>query len=228
MLISFSAFSHFMWIETNPEGTLNEEQAIKVYFGEYTYGVIEKVDEDAFQMMKNFSLWIIAPNGEKTLISTTAQKNHYLGSFTPSQNGTYTVLLNNNDISVIDYTQYDFGIFKSHYHSMSVIHVGTKTNETSIDNENGLSIKKLVSNNKEVTLQVFYKGEIISDAEVTIFVADQWSKKVTTDANGIISFQLPWKTKYILETTYKEETPGTFKGDSYQFIWHCATHTILN
>ena len=62
--------------------------------------------------------------------------------------------------------------------------------------------------------------------EVNIYVSDLWSKTLETDENGIVSFKLPWNTKYILETTHKEEVPGIYKNESYQFIWHCVTYTI--
>jgi len=29
-----------------------------------------------------------------------------------------------------------------------------------------------------------------------------------------------------VETTTKEEIPGTYNGEEYEFIWHCATYCI--
>ena len=70
------------------------------------------------------------------------------------------------------------------------------------------------------------KGQPDKDAEVAVFITDQWSKKVYSDADGIIKFSLPWGVKYIMEVTKKEEVPGKYNGKDYQFIWHCATYTI--
>ncbi|MEO2052613.1 MAG: hypothetical protein ABGX00_12695 [Allomuricauda sp.] len=38
---------------------------------------------------------------------------------------------------------------------------------------------------------------------------------------------LLWISKYIVETTTKEEIPGTYIGEDYQFIWHCATYCLI-
>lgn len=40
--------AHYLWIETNPKGTPGKAQKIRVYFGEYTNGTIEKPGGEAF------------------------------------------------------------------------------------------------------------------------------------------------------------------------------------
>lgn len=222
---AMSASAHYLWIETNSKGTLGQVQEVRVHYGEYTYGVIEKVGGEAFPAVSKFTLWAIAPDGTKTVLGTEAKEDHYLASFTPSQNGVYTLALNNNEINVIDYTEYDFGIFKTHYHSTAKVLVGLD-GDTKTVNPEGIAIKQLKNDGKEIKLQVLYKGEPIAKNELKVYVSDLWSKTLYTDDNGEVSFALPWKTKYIVETTTKEEVPGTYNGDDYEFIWHCATYCI--
>ncbi|MCM5661417.1 DUF4198 domain-containing protein [Galbibacter mesophilus] len=226
LCISSSSFAHYLWLETNADGKLGEKQEVKVHFGEYTYGVIEKVEGDAFSKVNKFTLWLVSPSGAKTPLETSAKETYYLAYFTPQEEGTYTVLLNNDEIDVIDYTQYDFGIFKTHYHSVATVNVGSKTNESVSENKEGITVKRIASEKNEVKLQILYKNEPLAKNEVTVFVADQWSKKLESDDEGFISFKKPWNTKYILETTKKEEVPGTYNGEGYQFVWHCATYCI--
>jgi len=220
-----SASAHYLWIETNSTGALGQAQEVRVHYGEYTYGVIEKVEGEAFPLVSKFTLWVIAPDGTKTKLSTEAKEDHYLASFTPSQKGVYTIALNNNEIDVIDYTQYDFGIFKTHYHSTAKVQVGTD-GDTKTANPNGIVVKQLENDGEEFKLQVLYKGEPIAKNELKVYVSDLWSKTLYTDDNGEVSFALPWDTKYIVETTTKEEIPGTYNGEAYEFIWHCATYCI--
>lgn len=222
-----SAFAHYLWIETNAAGKLNNPQTVNVFYGEYTYGVIENTKGEAFNKVNHFSLWLIAPNGKKEALEVTQKENHYTTNFTPNQKGTYTIVLNNNDIEVLDFTQYDFGIFKTHYHSTATVQVGnTQTTESSVDNPDGIVLKKLTTENNSTTFQVFYKNKPLPNQEIDAYVADHWTKKLTTDKDGKISLSLPWDTKYILETTIKEEVPGKFNGKEYEFIWHCATFCI--
>jgi uncharacterized GH25 family protein len=221
-----SANAHYLWLETNGFGKSGQEHEVRVHYGEYTYGVIEKVDGEAFPAVAKFTLWVIAPDGTKTELKTTAKEDHYLARFTPSQNGVYTIALNNNDIDVIDYTQYDFGIFKTHYHSTAKIQVGDMDADTQAINPEGIVVKQLAHNSDEIKLQVLYKGKPLAKNELQVYVADLWSKTLHTNDNGEVSFALPWKTKYIVETTIKEEVPGTYNGEAYEFIWHCATYCI--
>lgn len=230
LLAGSSSFAHYLWLETAETGKKNKEHVVKVYFGEYTYGVIEDPSGENYENVKNFSLWVISPSGKKTPITTSVKDNAFQGTFTPKEDGTYTVVLNNNEIDVIDYTQYDFGIFKTHYHSTAKVVVGDKNAPTAADNNAGLVVvnasDKQATQNSSVVLQVLYKGEPLAEQEVDIYVSDLWSKKLTTDKEGKVSFTLPWKTKYTVETTKKEEVPGSYKGEDYEFIWHCATYCI--
>lgn len=228
----FSVFgqvlAHYLWLETNSRGVVGQEQEIRVYFGEYTYGVTEKVQGKAYPKVKDFTLWVVDAKGNKTKLVAKPKENYYLATFTPKAEGTYTVLLNNNNIDVIDYTQYNFGIFKTHYHAVAKIQVGNKVAPTVADNLNGITIKTISKSAGKVKLQVLYKGKSLPENEVKVYVADQWSKTLKTDKNGFVAFKLPWETKYVIETTKKEEAPGTYRGKPYQFVWHCVTKYLTN
>ncbi|WP_036379552.1 DUF4198 domain-containing protein [Muricauda sp. MAR_2010_75] len=221
-----SANAHYLWLETKGSGESGEKHEVRVHYGEYTYGVIEKVEGEAFPLVAKFKLWVIAPDGSKAELSTIAKEDHYAAYFTPNQNGVYTIALNNNEIDVIDYTQYDFGIFKTHYHSTAKVQVGNSDADTKTINPEGIVVKQLANDGDEVKLQVLYKGKPLAQNELQVYVADLWSKILHTDDNGEVSFALPWDTKYIVETTTKEEVPGTYNGEDYEFIWHCATYCI--
>lgn len=231
LLIQASASAHYLWIETAPNAKLNEEHLVKVRFGEYTYGAIEKVGSEAFNGVKNFKLWLVSPNGEKIELETNAGSDFYSARFTPSENGTYTIALNNTEMEVLDYTEYDFGIFKPQYHAKAKVTVGDTPKALTTTNFEGIEIidlsEKLAQAGNEVKLKVLFKGEVLVEQEVVIYVSDLWSKKLTTDENGEVRFKLPWnETLYTVETTFNEDLPGKFNGKDYEFIWHCATYAI--
>lgn len=221
-----SSLAHFLWVETNPNGEVGQKQEIKVYFGEFTYGVIEKTQGDAFTKMKNFTLWVVDASGKKTKLETSPKEDYYSASFTPKKKGVFTIILDNDEIEVIDYTKYDFGIFKTHYHAIAKIKVGKATGSTVADNHEGITIKDVSTDMGKAKLQVMYKNKALSEAEVVVFVADQWSKKLQTDESGMVQFDFPWNTNYVIEVTKKEETPGIYKDVPYEFIWHCATYYV--
>lgn len=230
ILAATPIFAHYMWIETVPTGKLNKEHQIKVRFGEYTYGVFEKVEGDAFKGVSEFSLWVIFPNGDKKEMELSPREDHYATSFVPSEKGTYTVVLDNKNMKVLDYTQYDFGIFKPQYHAKARIVVDETIAPLATSNPEGIEIVDLTDRTygkaDEVVLQLLFKGAPMAKNELSVYQADMWSKKLTTDEEGKVSFKLPWPTLYTIEATYNEEVPGKFKGLDYSFIWHCATYCI--
>ncbi|MFH6602135.1 DUF4198 domain-containing protein [Maribacter algicola] len=226
LAITAQGFAHYLWIETSPYGKLDQVQEIRVYYGEYTYGVIEEVIGDAFPLVNDFTLWVLDVDGKRTELKVVPKENYYVAHFTPKSHGTYTVLLDNDNIDVLDYTQYDFGIFKTHYHSVAKFQVGEVGNGTIAQNEKGITLKHVPISEGEVKLQILYQNKPLPKNEVKVYVADLWSKTLETDEDGFVSFKLPWKTKYIVETTIKEEVPGTYRGKDYEFIWHCVTTCI--
>ncbi|HAF78230.1 MAG TPA: DUF4198 domain-containing protein [Maribacter sp.] len=227
LLFSISPmFAHYLWLETDRTGSLNKEQEVRVYFGEYTYGVIEKVKGENYPSVSKFTLWLIHPNGKKTALKISSKEEYYVAHFTPNTNGTYTVALNNDDIEVLDYTEWDFGIFKTHYQSTAKVQVGDQATATKTLNQDGIVIKELPGTDNQITLQVLFKGKPLAKNEFKLYVSDLWSKTIETDENGEVSFSLPWNTKYTMETTFEERVPGTFNGKEYEFIWHCATYFI--
>ncbi|MGY5356146.1 DUF4198 domain-containing protein [Wenyingzhuangia sp. IMCC45467] len=227
LLANFNSFAHYMWIETSPNGKVGKSQEVKVYFGEYTYGEIEETNGDAFKKVQNFTLWVVDANGNKTALKVNPKKDFYVAEFTPANKGTYSVILDNNNIDVIDYTQYNFGIFKTHYHSVAKVQVGKKDNDTATVNADGITVKDVSEKENTIKLQVLFKDKALAKNEVKVYVADLWTKTLTTDENGFVTFNLPWDTKYIVETTHKEEVPGKYNNKDYEFIWHCVTYSIL-
>lgn len=227
--VSLAANAHALWIETNGTGEIGKEQAIRIYYGEYSYDVIETVGNDAFKKVENFKLWVVEPSGKKSALVVSKKEDHFLAKYTPKAAGVYTIALDNNDIEVIDYTQYDFGIFKTHYQSLSKFTVGESNRPTVLPENKGLFIQDVTDQpGDEVSLKVFYQGEVLVETEVEVAISGNWTKTVYTDENGIAHFTMPWSTKYFIEVTKKEEVPGQFKGEEYEFIWHCATYMVIH
>ena len=224
LLLAKPALAHYLWIETAATGKQNQKQEVRVYFGEYTYGVIEEVAGDAFKGVSDFKLWLVDPSGKKMQLNTTAKEDHFAAAFTPTKPGAYLVYLENRNIDVLDYTEYDFGIFKPEYQAFQQVLVNTKTPVEVKKYTEGLVIKEVSNTADAVKLQVFYKGKPLTEAEATLSMLDLWTKKLTTDQSGLLNFKKPFDTKYILEVTHNEQVPGKFKGDAYEFIWHCATY----
>lgn len=219
------ANAHFLWLETGAKGTLNQSHEVRVYFGEYTLGEREKTDGH-FTYAEEFTLHLIGPDGEKTKLDSKAASDHYTASFVPKASGVYRVVLTNNNVEVVDYTEYDLGIFKTEYTSVATVHVGSETG----GDKKASSLSKLevvpVEEGEEVTLQVLYDGKPLAENELKVFLPGGWERTLHTDKAGKVSFALPWSERYVAEISYKEQEPGTFKGKDYEYIWHFTTYSF--
>lgn len=233
-LFSFAPLSaHNIWIETSATGEVGKTQHVQVYYGEYSYNYYEKVEEN-FQDVADFTIWVIAPNGEQTPLPTTAGETRFSAEFTPNQSGVYTILLSSTQADVVDWTAYDLGILKPHFYASSTVVVGGEQ-QSGVESQTLTEINPLViydgshkaySSTSNVNLSVFFKGEPVAEQELIITVADQWSKTITTDENGVAEFTLPWEGQYIVETVYTEQGAGEFKGTNFEATRHTATYSI--
>ncbi len=73
----------------------------------------------------------------------------------------------------------------------------------------------IVPAGKPGQFKVFYKGQPAAKVDVSAVIPNGWSKKATSDAQGLVSFDLPWKGSYVLEAHYNDKTPGERDGKSY-------------
>lgn len=64
----------------------------------------------------------------------------------------------------------------------------------------------------EVELQVYYQGEPLADVPVLMWTTAGWLKEQPTDAEGKVTFHLPWRGTYAaVVLRYRDETPGVRK-----------------
>ena len=225
LFLSINVSAHFVWIETAEAGEIGESQEIKIFWGEYDDGK-EAADGKSFTKIKDFELYVIQPNGKKTVLTAKPNGDHFLSTYTPDKNGTFTIILNHNKIPVYDLSKYGHGIFKANYHATAKIQVGDKTGETVVENPNSISVQNLSESSDVLKIQAMYRGEPMAKTEIVVMVAGGWTKKLKTDENGYAIVKLPYQTTYVMEVTYKEEVAGSFEGVDYNYIWHCCSLSV--
>lgn len=69
----------------------------------------------------------------------------------------------------------------------------------------------VVPTSKTGDFRVYYRNNPLPKAQVTLVAVSGWSLSGTTDAEGKVSFRLPWKGTYALLVRHKDPTPGTRK-----------------
>jgi len=62
--------------------------------------------------------------------------------------------------------------------------------------------------------KVVYKGQPLAKASVSITLESGWSREGSTDADGKVTFSLPWKSAYAVLVRHQDTTPGARRGVS--------------
>jgi hypothetical protein len=55
---------------------------------------------------------------------------------------------------------------------------------------------------------LFYQGKPRPKTKVALVTQSGWMKEATTDENGQVAFDMPWKGSYVAEVSVNERTPG--------------------
>lgn len=215
-------FAHALWIETASTGKAGQPQQVKVYYGEY---VSNERDETAkwYSDVKDFTLWLTAPGKEKIKLSTTPGSNFYAASFTPDGDGLYVLTVSHEAKELGGTTKYEFL-------STAIVSVGKPA---AIDHSSipasltayTLEAKKYKVN-APVQLKAVLNGKPLVQKKVSVFSPEGWSKEMTTDENGVITFNPIWPGRYVLEVSTHEKNSGDHHGKAYTAAWQGATSSF--
>ena len=224
LLLSFvttSIFAHALWIETAASGKVGQKQTVKVFYGEYVANERDSVAK-WYSDVKEFSLWLVGPDQKKTQLTLTPGANHFEGTFTPDQNGAYTVVVSHEARELGGTTKY-------HFLSSADVIVG-KALPAAVQNPNvlklhveGASAAKI---NKSLQLKAFLNDAAAKGKTVSVFSPNGWSRELTTDDNGAAEFTPLWKGRYVVEVSDMDKTPGQHNGKDYKATWKGATYSF--
>lgn len=74
--------------------------------------------------------------------------------------------------------------------------------------------------------KVFYKGQPLPKAVVNATVPSGWAREATTDAQGAVQFDLPWRGVYVLEAKHTDKTGGERAGKTYASASYVTSLTV--
>ncbi|WP_149915346.1 DUF4198 domain-containing protein [Sphingobacterium cavernae] len=211
--------AHALWIETIPLGAKGKEQELKIYYGEYSEGLIEPLDK-WYSDVKDFKIYVLSPSKKKTELLKAPVTDYYKATFTPSEEGTHIVYIEHPAKDTYKTTAFEFL-------AMAKVQLGNIT-PTPL----GLSLTidldpKYYKVGDLINAKIMRNNEIFVNAEVEVVLPDGWVKKFKTNNSGIISFSAPLKGKYLLEVTDTENKDTNWFGTTIDKIWRVNTVVIF-
>jgi hypothetical protein len=78
----------------------------------------------------------------------------------------------------------------------------------------------LVPAGKHGEFQLFFRGKPLPKAKVSLMTQSGWAREKSTDEQGKVAFDLPWKGTYVAEVSHDEQVPGERRGASGPETYH--------
>lgn len=225
LLLTFGTsqlFAHALWIETAVNGKAGQEQQIRIYYGEYATNEREETAK-WYSDVKEFTLWLTIPEKEKIKLSTTPGTNFYTASFKPKGDGQYILTVSHEAKELGSTTKYNFL-------SAAIVTVGKPAPVQHAVIPTSLSVytveAKVHKVNAPIQLKAVLNGKALAKQTVSVFSPEGWSKEITTDENGLLTFNPLWAGRYVLEVSTHEKTSGDHNGKAYTALWQGATSSF--
>lgn len=218
LFASLQISAHALWIETPAKGKKGQAQTVKVFYGEYAEFNPDRV-ADWYSDVKDFKLWLISPDGQKHQLETKQFENHFESSFTPAQDGAYTLVVSHEPKDLGGTTKYQFNSSASVLVGAVGKPVDTNPNPFKLAVEQGKP-------GQPVVVKGFFNGAVADKFEATIFSPKGWTKQIKADAEGKVVFVPEWKGTYMIEISRYDKSAGKHNNADYDGEWRCATNLI--
>lgn len=75
--------------------------------------------------------------------------------------------------------------------------------------------------------KVFFRGQPLAKAKVSLVTPSGWAKEEHSDAQGVVGFDLPWKGPYVAEVAHDDKTAGERGTEKYDGVHYVTSLTVL-
>ncbi|GAB2562302.1 DUF4198 domain-containing protein [Spirosoma aerophilum] len=225
LLLPLLTQAHSYWLELKGSGKVGEPMTVQCYFGELENGLREKADKLAG--IKAFTASVLLPDGSIHPLTLSPAENCYQAQFTPSQAGTYQVLLVNDTRAVQDWTSHKLGIVRPREYLRAICQVGggnlfaKPVHYLDVTPETGLIL------GKPATLLVTKDGTAYANAPLKLTAPDGKQIKQTADANGRFTLTPTGAGQYVVDVDFMDKKPGQYQGKNYQAVRNKTALTLV-
>ena len=216
--------AHALVIDTKAQAVPGEEQEVKIYYSEFADGTVEKV-ADWYSNVADFKLWLIHPDGKRTLLPTIEQQDHFTANFTPEEEGAYRLEISHLAEDPGDGTAYQFNAFANVWagNASAALPVTSENPELVLVEEHQPAKDSAVR-----TFKTYFKAEPREGITATVFMPSGKKKEVTSNSKAVITLNLEEKGAHFIEaTTYHENEAGRTQKAPYKATWRVATQKIV-
>lgn len=207
--------AHAIWIESNPVGIKNQSHTIRVYYGEYATGEIEKT-KDWYSDLNQLKLNLV-DSENKVELKLTDKGDYLEASFVPAKDGIYQIFVSHPAKELGGTTRYEFL-------AQSQIQVGKDAGYAAIPlAAHFIFQNKIFKTNDVVEIQLLRGNSPVANKEVLVMSPNGWSKNYKTDSQGKIKAEAIWAGTYVIENSHMADQSGTWNDKTYNKNWQGLT-----
>ncbi|MCK8827162.1 DUF4198 domain-containing protein [Natroniella acetigena] len=186
------ALAHEMVLDFPQQVESGEEVEIEFFFGHYPNA--PDVEHSFFTALENNAeLMVLNQEGELTELDFNLEENSYAASFIPDEEGFYWVVAIGSR-GVVDRSDRDpsGGMQLRYYDAKAPLLVGDVDQITAFETPLGVEFIDQIDSltvGEEISLELDYDGELVSNQDVTIVGPNDRVEQVTTNEEGILNFE---------------------------------------
>jgi uncharacterized GH25 family protein len=206
-MVAAQAAAHHVWIEQDGQGA-------RLHFGEFADNVRE-VSPGLLDKFMQARAKLVSADGEQAL---TVQKTSAAFAI-PATAGKGESI-----VAEADYPAYDK---KDAGQTLRGVWIPAARYVADFSAQTPTLVLDVVPTGKEGEFQIFYRGQPLPEVSVSAIAASGWSRDGQTDAQGRVSFNLPWQGAYGIEVKHNDKTPGERAGEKYDIASYVTTLSFV-
>lgn len=207
LLISGTAQAHYLWIES-------ADGSARLYFGEPDVLLKEKSPGKLDSIKVPVAFVVDAANGKPVAVAISRAADHF--AIHDGKNAPAVVVMEES-LEVRDLTKYGLGHAKSNYYARQGRPGDAAASPLALD----------VREHAPNIFTVLFLGQPLANAKLEVIAPNTWMQEHTTDAQGMVQINTPWRGQYVVHVLHVDKTPGEFAGKPYDNLRNHFTYTLV-
>jgi hypothetical protein len=228
LLTCVPAMASAYWIDLKGSGKINEAVSIELCYGSMDqYGIRQRDTALELQLTGDFQIRVIDPNGVQQLLNLKMQKDCWLATFIPENEGQYRILGLNDKHPVIDRSATGGKNILPIDYLSATYNVGSLIKPA--DKPLQLLDFIVTSEGKKVVVKAFFEGTATkSGTKIRVFNPENWEKELLVDQSGEVVFYTTMKGLYIIRQDWIDPDSDTYKGVPFSTKRHRCNFYLWN
>lgn len=208
LFVSSVAQAHYLWLESGKE-------AAKLFYGEVEEGVREKTPGKLDTIRSPQASIVIG--GAAAVTTPVARMADHFAISLPQRAS--TVLVKDEAAEVRDLSAYNLGVAKTNYYA--------RLQPAAVPRGDSPYLPLDIAPQGKNQFIVFYNGKPLAKAKLQVIAPNTWVQEHTTDREGRVTINLPWRGRYVLHVLHVDQAPGEFDGKPYQVLRNHFTYSFV-